>query len=88
MLCCPLLQGHIHGQYQWWMGWQGQKCEFLHFLKSMNSTDQPTNQPTDKASYRVASPRLKTSRIGTIGTWCGPLGVDRDHRDLIWTVGT
>ena len=49
-------QGRIHGQYQSRTGGQERKCMFSHFR-----TRSPlrTDGRTDKASYRVASPRLK-----------------------------
>ena len=57
-------QGRIHGQYQSRTGGQGRKCVFSHFPtrspQTNRPTDQPTNGRTDKASYRVACPRLKT----------------------------
>ena len=53
-------QGRIHGQYQSRTGGQGRKCVVSHFSTRSPRTNQPTNGRTDKASYRVASPRLKT----------------------------
>ena len=50
-------QGRIHGQYQLRTGGQGRECAFSHFLTRGHG---PTDGRTDKASYRVACPQLKT----------------------------
>ena len=53
-------QGRIHGQYQSRMGGQGRKRWFFHFSTCAHQrTDRRTDGRTDKASYRVARPRLK-----------------------------
>ena len=54
-------QGRIHGQYQSRTGGQGRKYVFSHFSTRVWRTDGPTNGRTDKASDRVACPRLKTA---------------------------
>ena len=51
-------QGRIHG-HQLRTGGQGRKCVFSHFSTRSPPTNQPTDQRTDKASYRVACPQLK-----------------------------
>ena len=43
-------------------GGQGRKCAFSHFFDSW-VTDGRTNGRTDKASYRVACPQLKSKRM-------------------------
>ena len=65
-------QGRIHG-HQLRTGGQGRKCAFSHF-----STRSPlrTNRRADKASYRVASPRLKSgtrpdTRPSVADGWAG-----------------
>ena len=53
-------QGRIHGQ-QLRTGGQGRICAFSHFSTRVHGpTNQPTNQWTDKTSYRVACPQLKS----------------------------
>ena len=52
-------QGRIHG-HQWQTGGQGRKGAFSHFSTRWLRTDGPTDRRTDKASYRVACPQLKT----------------------------
>ena len=50
-------QGRIHGQNQSRTGGQGRECAFSHYVIVFNLS--VTDQRTDKASYRVACPRLK-----------------------------
>ena len=40
-------------------GWAGAKMRVFPLFDSITMTDGPTDRRTDKASYRVASPRLK-----------------------------
>ena len=55
-------QGRIHGQYQSRTGGQGRKCVFSPFSTRVHRrTNGPTDRRTDKASYRVTCPQLKTS---------------------------
>ena len=51
-------------------GWAGAEMRVFTFFNSWSRTDRPTNRPTDrptngrtdKASYRVACPQLKSRR--------------------------
>ena len=55
-------QGRIHG-LQLRTGGQGRICAFYHFS---TRADGRTDGPTDNASYRVASPRLKSKTAPSI----------------------
>ena len=56
-------QGRIHGQHQLRTGGQGRKCAFSHFSTRVHGpTDRRTDGQTDKGSYRVACPQLKTKQ--------------------------
>ena len=53
-------QGRIHG-HQLRTGGQERKCAFSHFsTRAHQRTNRRTDGRTDKASYRVACPQLKT----------------------------
>ena len=44
-------------------GWAGAEMRVFTLFHSCSPTDQPTNRRTDKTSYRVACPQLKSLKI-------------------------